>query len=136
MSPPTAALLFVPLAAFTYGWAALVWTAVTVVALGLALCWARRVLSKSHGDHQLFVLVMWSTPAVFELVGAGQDTALALLIVMLSLRRRLAFAAGTRRRGRAAAETGRHRRLTGFRRWAEGRPPNAWEDVAHGMGSP
>jgi hypothetical protein len=86
ISPPTTALLFVPLAALPYGWAALVWAAVTVAALGLALSWARPLLRSRQGDHRLFVLVMWSTPPVFELIGSGQSTALALLVVMLSLR--------------------------------------------------
>jgi hypothetical protein len=86
VSPPTSALLFVPLAALPYGWGVLVWTVVTVAALGLALCCSGTLLRNREGDHRLFVLVMWSTPPVFELIGSGQDTALALLVVMLSLR--------------------------------------------------
>ncbi len=86
ISPPTTALLFVPFAALPYGWGALAWTAATVAALGLALCWARPLLQSRQADHRLFVLVIWSTPPVFELIGSGQSTALALLVVLLSLR--------------------------------------------------
>ena len=86
ISPPTTALLLVPWSALPYGWGALAWTATSVAVLGLALQYARPLLGHREGDHRLFVGVMWSTPAVFELIGAGQNTALALLAVMLSLR--------------------------------------------------
>src|SRR3712207_169007 len=86
VSPPIAALLFLPFAALPYGWGALFWAAVTVAALILALALAKPLLRQHQPDHRLFALVIWSTPAVFELVGSGQDSALALLLVVGAMR--------------------------------------------------
>lgn len=86
VSPPLTALLFLPFGALPYGWAVCAWTAVSVAALGLALRWTKPLLTDRRSEHRLFVLVMCSTPPFLELVGAGQDTALALLTVMLSQR--------------------------------------------------
>ena len=86
VSPPLTALMFVPFAALPYSWGALAWTGASLALLGWALFLSRPFLRDRQGDHALFVLAIVATPAVLELIGAGQDTAVALIAVTIALR--------------------------------------------------
>jgi len=86
ISPPLTALLFVPFAALPYSWGALAWTGVSLALLGWALFLVRPFLGDRQGDHALFVLAIFATPAVLELIGSGQVTAVALIAVTIALR--------------------------------------------------
>ena len=87
VSPPFAALLYVPLAWLPYGASALVWLALSIGMGGLALRWVRPLLS-GHlaGESRLFTLAFLATPAVFEVLGAGQDSVLLVLLWVAGLR--------------------------------------------------
>lgn len=86
ISPPLTALMFAPFGALPYSWGALAWTGVSLALLGWALFLVRPFLGDRQGDHALFVLAIFATPAVLELIGSGQVTAVALIAVTIALR--------------------------------------------------
>lgn len=87
VSPPVAAAPYMVLALLPYGPSALVWTAVTTALLGLALVLARPWVDVSRrGDFTVLAVVFLGSPVTLELVGAGQDSAVALVLLLLGLR--------------------------------------------------
>ncbi len=97
ISPPLAALLYVPFAWCSYALAAIAWTLVTVALLFVSARVIRELTPSIPPAHRdvLLVAALASQP-VIQLLGSGQDTGLSLLLwscgVMLSLKRRDAAA--------------------------------------------
>ncbi len=87
VSPPFAALMYVPLAWLPYGGSAIAWLAVSVgmgvVAIRLTMPLITGYLQEDKG---LFILAFLATPAVLEVIGGGQDSVLVLLIWVVALR--------------------------------------------------
>jgi hypothetical protein len=95
--PPQAALLFAPLAYFSYGWALLLWWGCSAVIYGVCCCslWRACPNLRSHGS--LAFLLAAAFPAFFHLIAWGQTSALALACVTLGfflLRAKREFLAG------------------------------------------
>jgi hypothetical protein len=87
VSPPFAALLYLPQAWLPYGASALVWLALSIVMGALALRWVRPLLfGDLAGESRLFTLAFLATPAVFEVLGAGQDSVLLVLLWVAGVR--------------------------------------------------
>jgi hypothetical protein len=86
VSPPPAAFLYLPLAALPYAVSALLWTVLTAACLAAAVVLARPLMAGRARDYPVLVIVFVASPAVLELVGAGQDSGLALLLIMVGLR--------------------------------------------------
>jgi hypothetical protein len=97
LSPPLTALLYVPFARLSYGWATIAWT---LVSLALVVLSARMILrlmpSVSDDDRRLFFLAFAASPPLLQLLGTGQDTGITLLLwtagTTLALERRDAAA--------------------------------------------
>jgi hypothetical protein len=91
VSPPVSLWLYLPLGWMPYGVSVVLWTGLTLALLALCL---RPVGVLAHfarsRDHVPFVLVFLSLPAVFELLGSGQDSAVALAVLLVGLRLLLA----------------------------------------------
>lgn len=87
VSPPFLALICMPLGGLPYVLAALVWTALSVVALILSfkMLLAEFATSESPWHRRGAFLPAAASYPVIELVGAGQDTAFVLLAVVASL---------------------------------------------------
>jgi hypothetical protein len=90
VSPPVAAGMYLPLAWLPYGTSALLWTGLMVGAFALCLRLVRPLVRTRSRDFSLLVLAFTATPAVFEVLGAGQDSLAALLILVVGLRLLLA----------------------------------------------
>ena len=90
VSPPFAVLGYLPLALLPYGVSALGWAVVSVTLLVVAARAVRPLAdgagSPGAGDLRLLLLVFAASPAVLELVAAGQDTAVVLVLVVVALR--------------------------------------------------
>lgn len=90
VSPPVAVAMYLPLAWLPYGTSALLWTGLMVSAFTLCLRLVRPLVRTRSRDFRLLVLAFTATPAVFEVLGAGQDSLVALLIMVGGLRLLLA----------------------------------------------
>lgn len=95
--PPQVSIFFAPLAYLSYGWALVVWWAIS--ALVYAICcycmWRACPNLRSHGA--LVVLLAVAFPAFFHLIAWGQTSALALscfTLMFFLLRSRREFLAG------------------------------------------
>jgi hypothetical protein len=86
VSPPPAAFLYLPLAALPYAVSALLWTVLTAACLTAAVLLARRLMAGRARDYPVMAIVFVASPAALQLVDAGQDSGLALLIIMVGLR--------------------------------------------------
>jgi len=87
VSPPFAALLYLPFAWLPYGASALVWLSLSVALGALALRWVRPLLfGDLAGESRLFTVAFLASPAVFEVLGAGQDSVLLVLVWVAGLR--------------------------------------------------
>ena len=94
---PQVALLFAPLALLPYGWALAVWLSVTalIYAICIAVFW--RTCPSLRGEKHLVALLAAASPAFFNLIAHGQNSALALAsftAAFLALRRGRRFVAG------------------------------------------
>lgn len=87
LSPPFVAYLYEPLAGFPYPVAAAIWTGISLALFiaALALLWPLAPSLHRYG-FGLFLLVALSTGATFELLADGQDSALALFLVIAGVR--------------------------------------------------
>lgn len=81
---PQVALLFAPFAALPYPWALGMWLLITAVtyALCCALVWRR--CAALRGERGLVMLVAAASPAFFNLMAHGQNSAIALAAVTLA----------------------------------------------------
>ena len=87
VSPPFAAFIYLPLAWLPYGASALVWLSLSVTLGALSLRWVRPLLfGDLAGESRLFILAFLATPAVFEVLGAGQDSVLLVLLWVAGVR--------------------------------------------------
>jgi hypothetical protein len=82
LSPPLAALLYVPFTAGSYAVAAIAWTWFSALLLDASARVMRRRLMPSVAREKvmLFALVAVSSQPVVQLLGAGQDSAVSLLL--------------------------------------------------------
>lgn len=98
VGPPFSALIYVPFALIPYGLSTLAWTSLSLALLVASVRMTLPLLPRSRrADAKLFVLVSAALPWTFELVGSGQDSALALFLWVSALRLLMAgkgFAAG------------------------------------------
>jgi hypothetical protein len=87
VSPPVAVAPYAVLALLPYGASAVLWTLLTAGLLGLAVALGRGWVAPEHRrDYGVLVLVFLGSSAVLELVGSGQDSAAALVVLLLGLR--------------------------------------------------
>src|SRR5207249_1557623 len=87
VSPPFMALLYLPFAALPYLLSAVAWTVFTLLLLRIAAWLARPLIPDLGARHWRFaLLVAAASQPIFELLGAGQDTALSLLIWVVGVR--------------------------------------------------
>jgi hypothetical protein len=87
VSPPVAVWLYLPLAWLPYGVSTVVWTAVSAGLLAASLLLAQpQTTGQGRRDYAVVVVVFAASPVVLELVGGGQDSAVALLVLMLGIR--------------------------------------------------
>jgi cytochrome b561 len=89
VSPPVVAALYAPFALLPYGPSAVLWAVVNLALLVVAVRLVRPLLPQD-GTSRLFVLAFLATAAVFEVMGAGQDSLLALVVLLVGLRLLLA----------------------------------------------
>ena len=95
--PPTAALLFRPLAALSYGWATVLWTMITIAGYGLIVWTAWRSQRTALPDGRFVAVAAAAFPPFFLLVLHGQTTLLPLLafcLCWLGMKSGWPFAAG------------------------------------------
>lgn len=96
VSPPVAAGPYAVLALLPYGASALVWTAITAALLVFALTLVRPwVAEAGRRDVAVLAVVFLGSPATLELLGAGQDSAVALVLLLGGLRLLAAGRPGT-----------------------------------------
>jgi len=97
MYGPQFYLLFEPVAALSYSWAALIW-ALLNTALYFACCYALlRKCAQLRSEWRLITLLAVAYPAFFSLIAFGQSSAPALalfVLAFLSLQNRRTFVAG------------------------------------------
>jgi hypothetical protein len=86
VSPPFVAGIFAPFASLPFALSALVWAGTTVALLALAAWIFRPMLPRLKNDWGLILLVCAASEPVFELVGSGQDSALAVLLWIAGVR--------------------------------------------------
>jgi hypothetical protein len=87
VSPPAAALLYLPFAALPYIASGVLWTVVTVALLAASAVLLRPLLpTYTDAQWRLTLLVVVASQPILELVGGGQDSALLLLIWVAGLR--------------------------------------------------
>lgn len=87
VSPPAAALIYLPFAALPYVASAVLWSAVTIVLLVASAVLLRPLLpAYTDAAWRLGLLVVAASQPVLELVGGGQDSALLLLLWVVGLR--------------------------------------------------
>jgi hypothetical protein len=77
--PPSAALIFRPLVALSYGWAALLWAAISIAAYGLTVWGAWRSQRLLLPDTGFIAAAAVAFPPFFLLVLHGQTTVIPLL---------------------------------------------------------
>src|SRR5665647_3141875 len=81
VSPPFVGLLYAPLAALPYVASAAAWTLISIAMLLAALKLARPLAPNiPEARWRMTVLVCFASQPVLELLGAGQDSALSLLV--------------------------------------------------------
>jgi Glycosyltransferase family 87 len=87
VSPPFVAALYAPVALLPFGVAAPVWLILNTALLALAIVLALPLAEGwSRGERRLVALVFLATPAVLEVVGAGQDSVLLLVLWVAAMR--------------------------------------------------
>lgn len=87
VSPPVAALVYVPLATLPYVASAALWALVTIALLVASATLLRPLLpTYTETQWRLGLLVVAASQPVLELVGGGQDSALLLLLWVVGLR--------------------------------------------------
>jgi len=91
ISPPFAAALYAPLALLGYGSSVTVWTLISMSCLVGSWRLARPLAPRLFAEHPVLVVVMLAAfEPVLELVGAGQDSAVSLLLWLAGTRLMLA----------------------------------------------
>jgi glycosyl transferase family 87 len=94
---PQVALLYAPLALLPYGWALAVWLGVTALVYGICIAGIWRTCPSLRGEKHLVALLAAASPAFFNLLAHGQNSAIALAAftaAFLALRRGRHFLAG------------------------------------------
>lgn len=87
VAPPFAVYLYAPFALIGYGSAAVVWTLFSAACLVLAGVLARPFAPRLFREHPVgVVVVLLATQPVFELLGSGQDSGLAVLLWVAGIR--------------------------------------------------
>lgn len=91
VSPPHVALIYTPLALLSYNAAALIWTAISIVCVIVAIRLMEPFAPRLFAEHRLATtLVLLSSYPVFELLGAGQQSGITLLLMAAGIRLALA----------------------------------------------
>lgn len=91
VSPPFAAALYAPYALFGFGTSALLWTASSIAFLVAAIMLMRPFAPRLFRHHfAQVVIIMAATQPIFEVLGSGQDSALALFLWVAGIRLALA----------------------------------------------
>jgi hypothetical protein len=87
VSPPVAVWLYVPLAWLPYGVSAVAWTALSAGLLAASLVLSQPPsVGLRRRDYRIVVVVFAASAPVLELLGGGQDSAVALVMLMLGIR--------------------------------------------------
>lgn len=87
VSPPHVAIMYIPLTYVEYRWAAILWTAFSIICLVAAVRLMEPFAPSIMRNHRTgAVLVLAAVYPVFELLGAGQQSAVTLLIWAAGIR--------------------------------------------------
>lgn len=87
VSPPHVALLYTPLALVSFNTAALIWTLFSIVCIVISVRLLEPFAPRLFREHRLTtILVLVSTFPIFELLGAGQQSALTMLLMVGGIR--------------------------------------------------
>ena len=87
VSPPHVALLYTPLARVSFNTAALIWTAFSVLCIVISVRLLEPFAPTLFREHRVVtILILVSSFPIFELLGAGQQSALTLLLMVGGIR--------------------------------------------------
>ncbi len=86
VGPPFTAVLYVPLAALPFAVAGVLWTLISVAAIAASIVLLRPLLPRLSRDWVVVVLAVLASQPVLEVIGAGQDSALSMLVWAAGLR--------------------------------------------------
>ena len=87
VSPPHVALLYTPLAFVSFNTAALIWTAFSILCIAISVRLLEPFAPRLFREHRIVtILILVSSFPIFELLGAGQQSALTLLLMVGGVR--------------------------------------------------
>lgn len=86
VSPPFSALIYLPLAVFSYAQSAILWLACSCAFLALAATLTRPLVPQLGERWALVLVVAAGAQPTLELLGSGQDSGLALLLWIAGVR--------------------------------------------------
>lgn len=87
VSPPHVALLYTPLALVSFNTAALIWTAFSILCIAVSVRLLEPFAPTMFREHRVVtILMVVSSFPIFELLGAGQQSALTLLLMVGGIR--------------------------------------------------
>lgn len=86
VGPPFTAILYVPFAALPFPVAGVLWTLVSVVAIAASLVLLKPLVPRLAQDWTVTVLAVLACQPVLEVIGAGQDSAISMLVWAAGLR--------------------------------------------------
>jgi hypothetical protein len=86
VGPPFTAILYAPFAALPFAVAGVLWTLISVAAIAVSLVLLKPLVPRLAQDWVVVVLAVLACQPVLEVIGAGQDSALSLLVWAAGLR--------------------------------------------------
>ena len=86
VGPPFTAILYVPFAALPFAVAGVLWTLVSIAAIAASLVLLKPLVPRLAQDWTVTVLAVLASQPVLEVIGAGQDSALSMLVWAAGLR--------------------------------------------------
>ncbi|MFN8147754.1 MAG: glycosyltransferase family 87 protein [Candidatus Nanopelagicales bacterium] len=86
VGPPFTAILYAPFAALPFAVAGVLWTLVSVAAIAGSIVLLKPLVPRLAQDWTVVVLAVLACQPVLEVIGAGQDSALSMLVWAAGLR--------------------------------------------------
>ena len=86
VGPPFTAILYVPFAALPFAVAGVLWTLLSVAAIAASIVLLKPLVPRLAQDWVVVVLAVLACQPVLEVIGAGQDSAVSMLVWAAGLR--------------------------------------------------
>lgn len=86
VGPPFTAILYAPFAALPFAVAGVLWTLISIAAIAASLVLLKPLVPRLAQDWVVVVLAVLACQPVLEVIGAGQDSALSMLVWAAGLR--------------------------------------------------